>query len=148
MEEADRRGGGNGREQRGNEPVDVRRVTTHFRATCPATSVHLLLSDETGEALMLVQMDALAGGGDAWQVAIKLAPGAYRYRYYAYDGRLMTYLSPRDVEDGRVHMDGLDAVLTVAGETSIRPCPVEHVDQAARLRWLVRHAGEHLAGSC
>lgn len=122
----------------------TRPIATHFHATCPAAGMYLLVSDQARTARILAQMEPLGDRDGNWELTLKLAPGAYRYRYYAFDGRLTTYLSPRDVEDGRVHMVGLDAVLTVPAESAPQSDRAEQADQAARLRWLFRNAGERL----
>ena len=43
-----------------------------------------------------------------WRTALDLEPGEYRYRFYAYDGRVLRYLLPADAP-----LDGLMAVLHV-----------------------------------
>jgi hypothetical protein len=49
-----------------------------------------------------------------WGLTLHLLPGTYRYRYYADDGRITTYVSPRDADNTAAPMEGLDAILSVS----------------------------------
>lgn len=46
---------------------------------------------------------------DEWQLRLKLAPGVYRFRYYAGDARQMTYYGPAQITGGVV--DAMDTKL-------------------------------------
>ena len=95
-----------------------RRVPTTFQVTHPALNVFLVIRGENGNAQMCSQMDSL--GNDRWSLTLPLRPGHYRYRYYAIHERVTTYVSPKDVEDGRVRLSGIDAILVVPEKRAAR----------------------------
>lgn len=79
--------------------------------TCAATHVYVLLGRDNHCASMLHQMEETSPG--RWGLTLRLAPGTYRYRYFANKGDVMTYVPPDEAEDGPVRMSAADAVLQV-----------------------------------
>ena len=96
-----------------------RRMLTTFRVTHHALNVFLVVRGENGNAQMCSQMESL--GNDRWALTLPLRPGRYRYRYYAIHERVTTYVSPKEVEERRVPMDGLDAILIVPDTRASHP---------------------------
>lgn len=93
-------------------------VSCTFRVRCGG-AIHVYLVgnfSETGRPMVVPLEQA---GGCEWSKSIPLRPGLYRFRLYADDGRLLTWLSTSD----RPH--GLDAVLVVPP-----PSPAEAGDPA------------------
>ena len=83
-----------------------------FLVSCNAQQVHLQLATQAGEVIGLFKMESLDTPA-RWGLTLNLKPGTYRYRYYAYCGRVTTYVHPGQMENAPRSMDGLDAVLCV-----------------------------------
>jgi hypothetical protein len=91
-------------------PTIDRRV--RFNMRCSARTIYLLISGEDGKPKALHQMEDEGQG--QWQLYLTLNEGTYRYRYYARDGGLTTYVKADEADDMPMQMDGFDAVLTVS----------------------------------
>jgi hypothetical protein len=91
------------------------RVPTRFRIFCMADRVYLCIGNERGEARVVTQMDG--GRRGRWELKLRLLPGTYLYHYFANDGDVTTYVSPRDVDDMPTQMDGMSALLVVPEAT-------------------------------
>ena len=90
--------------------------TSSFRITCQSAQVHLRLAHGDGTGARFFKMKLQHPG--RWGLTLTLVPGIYRYRYYADDGQVTTYVSPRDADDSAggpaTAMEGLDAILFVS----------------------------------
>jgi hypothetical protein len=89
---------------------------TEFAARCEAGKLFVVVRDDAGSAQVCTEMDRIADG--EWQLALHLPLGHHRYRYYAVHDAVTFYVSPDDVECRPVCMNGLDALLDVAGPKS------------------------------
>jgi hypothetical protein len=71
--------------------VELRVV--RFNASQAARQVYVLIAQADGSPLILTQMEPVSTS--QWTLALRLPPGVYRYRFYAHDGYVTTYLRPR-----------------------------------------------------
>jgi len=92
-----------------------------------ATRVYLCIGNERGEARIVTQMDGRGSG--RWKLTLRLLPGTYLYHYFANDGDVTTYASPRDVDDMSTRMDGMSALLVVPGADD------QLAERASSLAW-------------
>ena len=91
-------------------PTIDRRV--RFNMRCAARNIYLLIGGEDGKSKALHQMEDEGHG--QWQLDLTLNAGTYRYRYYADDDGITTYVKADEADDIPIQMDGFDAVLTVS----------------------------------
>jgi hypothetical protein len=82
-----------------------------FVAGWAADDLYLFIRPVNGGPA-LWRMDPTAGG--AWELALRLRPGLYQYRYYARQAGTTVYVSPADAEGRAVPGSGFDALLRVA----------------------------------
>ena len=85
--------------------------SVRFSMRCDAGQIYLLIGGEDGQPRAFHQMER--GKVGRWDLVLRLGPGTYRYRYYAENGVVTTYVRPDEADVTPVRMDGLDAVLTV-----------------------------------
>ena len=76
-----------------------------------AAAVSVLVGSDDGRHRVLHQMEA--GKDGRWMITLRLQRGTYRYRYYAQEGVVTTYVRPDETDDAAVCMDGFDAVLRI-----------------------------------
>jgi hypothetical protein len=89
----------------------ARNLPTEFNENCAAAKLYLLIGDEKGNAKSFHQMEQRSR--DQWSLVLSLKPGSYRYRCYAEQAAVTTYMRPNEVRDAPLQMDGFDAVLIV-----------------------------------
>jgi hypothetical protein len=90
---------------------DNGRVPIRFRIFCVAAQMYLYIGDERGGAITLTQMEGRGEG--RWELTLRMRPATYLYHYFADHGGVITYASPREVDDMPTLMDGMSAVLVV-----------------------------------
>jgi hypothetical protein len=97
--------------------------------SCDTRQAYLRLADESGTQVRLLKMKPLDKPG-RWSLILTLKPGNYHYRYYADDGQMTTYVSPRDADDSTAPMERLDAIRSVpAPSTNYRVLRQESTGQ-------------------
>lgn len=90
----------------------IEKTTKTFRLDHPEAQVYLVAQMGNDKPLVIEMRRVM----DQWYARIELAPGSYRFRYYAGDHRAITYLRPAHTS-GTVE-DGLDGHLDVEAKTS------------------------------